>query len=151
MYHAGIDAVSSLISIFPLKLVSPTIFSLILYFLSNLKREAGPFFTFLLFTYTTVLLMASLFRFVAAVSKHEATAVSVAGVLLLPLVVYIGCESSFSQQNRIFNHLLTSSDIIPTKSMHPWFHWISYINPLSYSFEALMVSLPLLSLDYCTC
>jgi len=68
------------------------LFNLILYFLTNLKREPGAFFVFLLFTYTSVLLMAALFRFVAAISKHEATAVSIAGVLLLALVIYTGCK-----------------------------------------------------------
>lgn len=99
MYHAGIDAISSLISLFPVKFVGVTAFNVVLYFMANLKREPGAFFTFLLITYTTVLLMASFFRFVAAVSKHESTAVSIAGVLLLPLIVYTGCECA-NYQNR---------------------------------------------------
>ena len=28
--------------------------------------------------------------------------------------------------------------VIPRPSMHPWFKWISYINPISYAFENLM-------------
>jgi ABC-type multidrug transport system permease subunit len=92
MYHPGIDAISSLISMWPIKFISTTLFNLVLYFLADLKREPGAFFIFLLFTYTSVLLMTALFRFVAAITKHEATAVSIAGVLLLALVIYTGCK-----------------------------------------------------------
>lgn len=92
MYHAGIDAVASLISLYPLKLVAVTLFNLTLYFMANLKREVGAFFTFMLFTFTTVLIMASFFRLIGALSTHEAIATSVGGVFILPLVVYTGCE-----------------------------------------------------------
>ncbi|KAF4626727.1 hypothetical protein G7Y89_g11429 [Cudoniella acicularis] len=121
MYHPGIDAVSSLISLWPLKIVSVLLFDLVLYFMANLKREPGTFFIFFLFTYFTTLMMSALFRFIAAVNKHEATAMSIVGVLILPLVIYTGY-------------------VIPKTSMHPWFKWITYINPLSYSFEALIAN-----------
>ena len=92
MYHPGIDALCSLASTWPLKLVSVTLFSTDLYFLAGLKREPGAYFTFLLFIYTTVLIMGSMFRLVAAINKHEATAMSIAGLLILPMVIYTGCE-----------------------------------------------------------
>jgi ABC-type multidrug transport system permease subunit len=92
MYHAGIDAISSLASTWPIKLVSVSLFDTELYFLANLKREPGAFFIFLLFTYTTVLLMGSIFRLIAAVNKHQSTAVSIAGLLILPMVIYTGCK-----------------------------------------------------------
>lgn len=92
MYHPGIDAISSLIPMWPIKFISTTLFNLVIYFLANLKREPGAFFIFLLFTYTTGLLMTSLFRLVAATTNHEATAVSIAGILLLPMIIYTGCK-----------------------------------------------------------
>jgi len=92
MYHGGIDAIASLVSIFPIKLLGVSFFSLVIYFLSNLKREAGAFFTFLLFTYTMVLIMAAFFRLIGALNKHEAIATSIGGLFILPLVVYTGCE-----------------------------------------------------------
>jgi len=57
-----------------------------------LRREAGAFFTFVLFTYTMVLIMASFFRLIGALNKHEAIATSIGGLFILPLVVYTGCE-----------------------------------------------------------
>jgi ATP-binding cassette subfamily G (WHITE) protein 2 (PDR) len=92
MYHPGIDAISSLVTTWPIKLISVSLFSTDLYFLADLKREPGPYFTFLLFTYTTVLMMGAMFRFIAAINKHESTAMSIAGVLILPMVLYTGCE-----------------------------------------------------------
>ena len=92
MYHPGIDAIASLISLYPVKLIGVSFFNIILYFLSDLRREAGAFFTFMLFTYTAVLTMATMFRIVGAVNKHEAIATSVGGAILLPLIVYTGCK-----------------------------------------------------------
>jgi ATP-binding cassette, subfamily G (WHITE), member 2, PDR len=93
MYHPGIDAIASMISMWPVKLISVTFFDLVIYFMANLKREPGAFFIFFLFTYSTLLVMSAIFRFVAAISKDEATAMSIAGVLLLALVIYTGCKS----------------------------------------------------------
>ncbi|KAL2060519.1 hypothetical protein VTL71DRAFT_9160 [Oculimacula yallundae] len=121
MYHPGIDAIASLITLYPVKLMGVSCFNIILYFLSGLRREAGAFFIFMLFTYTTVLTMATMFRVVGAVNKHESIAISVGGAILLPLIVYTGY-------------------IIPKTSMHPWFKWITYINPVSYAFESLMAN-----------
>jgi ATP-binding cassette subfamily G (WHITE) protein 2 (PDR) len=93
MYHPGIDAISSLITIWPVKLISVSLFNCSLYFMANLKREPAAFFIFLLFTFTVVLMMSSMFRFVVAINKHEATATSIAGILVLPLIIYTGCRS----------------------------------------------------------
>lgn len=60
--------------------------------MSGLKREPGAFFIFMLFTYTMVLIMASLFRLIGALAKHESIATSIGGVFILPLVIYTGCE-----------------------------------------------------------
>jgi ATP-binding cassette subfamily G (WHITE) protein 2 (PDR) len=29
---------------------------------------------------------------------------------------------------------------IPNKDMHPWLKWFSYVNPVSYAFEALLIN-----------
>ena len=92
MYHPGIDAIASLISLYPVKLIGVSVFNIILYFLSGLRREAGAFFTFMLFTYTVVLTMATMFRVIGAVNKHESIATSMGGAFLLPLIVYTGCK-----------------------------------------------------------
>lgn len=44
-----------------------------------------------------------------------------AAVFILALVIYTGFT-------------------IPTSSMHPWFRWINYLDPVGYGFEALMIN-----------
>lgn len=29
---------------------------------------------------------------------------------------------------------------LPTPSMHPWFRWFNYLNPVGYTFESLMIN-----------
>ncbi len=54
-------------------------------------------------------------------SRSIAEALVPSAVFLLGLIIYTGFA-------------------IPTQDMHPWFQWISYINPVAYTFEALMVN-----------
>jgi len=65
--------------------------------------------------------MSMIFRAVAASTKVVSKALAIAGVSILALVIYTGYT-------------------IPRPNMHPWFKWISWINPLAYSFEALFVN-----------
>ncbi|KAF2463577.1 uncharacterized protein BDR25DRAFT_383392 [Lindgomyces ingoldianus] len=119
MYHPYIDALATMISQYPIKMINILAFTVIVYFMANLKREAGAFFTFVVFVYLTTLTMTAWFRLVAALTKTVETALAVAGLSVLPLAMYAGY-------------------VIPRPSMHPWFKWISYINPIFYSVEALM-------------
>jgi ABC-type multidrug transport system ATPase subunit/ABC-type multidrug transport system permease subunit len=121
MYHPYIDALSSMISQYPLKFVNILVFSVIIYFTANLKREIGPFFIFVLFVYISTLTMTAWFRLVAALANTVEAALAVAGISMLPLAMYGGY-------------------IIPRPSMHPWFKWISYVNPIYYTVEALMAN-----------
>lgn len=65
--------------------------------------------------------MSQMFRTIAAASKNVAQALAVAGVTVLAIVIYTGFT-------------------IPRPKMHPWFKWISYINPVAYAFEGVFVN-----------
>jgi ABC-2 type transporter len=65
--------------------------------------------------------MISIFRTIAALTRTVEQALSIAGILVLAIANYAGYS-------------------IPRSSMPPWFLWISYINPVSYAFESLMVN-----------
>ncbi|EMG45267.1 Protein SNQ2, partial [Candida maltosa Xu316] len=65
--------------------------------------------------------MGSMFQAIAAVNKTVAGANAIAGILMLASLMY-------------------SSYMIQRPSMHPWFKWISYINPVLYAFEAIIAS-----------
>lgn len=121
LYHPASFAIAEAISVAPVNLVITTVFSLVLYFLSNLNRDAGKFFIFILFSYLVSLVMGSLFKAVAAWNKTISSANAFSGVLILASLMY-------------------SSYMIQTPSMHPWFRWIGYINPVLYGFEAMITA-----------
>ena len=105
----------------PNKIGTSILFNLALYFLTNLKRTPGAFFTFYLFSIVCTLTMSMLFRLIGAFSKTLAQAMGPAAVSILALIIYTGFA-------------------IPTRDMHPWFRWIGYIDPVAYAYESLMIN-----------
>lgn len=89
--------------------------------MSNLRREPGAFFFFLLVSYLTVLTMSGIFRTTAAISRTLSQAMVPSTMLLLGLVMYTGF-------------------VIPVDYMPGWSRWINYIDPVAYAFEALMIN-----------
>jgi ABC-type multidrug transport system ATPase subunit/ABC-type multidrug transport system permease subunit len=120
-YHPFVDSLSSLTADWPIKFINILVFDLVLYFIVGLKKDAGPFFIFVLVTYLTALVMSAMFRTIAAATKQSEIASGISGILVLILSIYTGY-------------------VIPVPSMHPWFAWLRYINPVAYGFEALMVN-----------
>ncbi|EED13247.1 ABC multidrug transporter, putative [Talaromyces stipitatus ATCC 10500] len=121
LYHPSAEGLSSMLVDLPAKIVSAVVFNLILYFMTGLRRTHGAFFTFFLFSFTTTLTMSNLFRLIGSLSRTQAQAMVPAGIFMLALMIYTGFT-------------------IPIRSMHPWFRWINYINPIAYGFESLMVN-----------
>ncbi|CAK9439979.1 uncharacterized protein LODBEIA_P40790 [Lodderomyces beijingensis] len=121
MYHPSADSLSNFVTSIPISIFVNVCFVVILYFLSNLAREAGKFFICFLFVVLLHLTMGSMFQAVAAINKSVAGANALGGVLVLASLMY-------------------SSYMIQRPSMHPWFKWISYINPVLYAFEAIITS-----------
>ncbi|KAN0136953.1 ABC-2 type transporter domain containing protein [Lactarius tabidus] len=119
MYHPFIEAAALTIVDVPITFVTIMIFSLILYFMVGLQASASQFFTFFLFVFTMALVMKAWFRCVAAALGDPAPAQTVAGVMLLLLVLYTGYT-------------------VPKPSQIGALKWISYINPIRYGFEGLM-------------
>jgi len=105
----------------PYKIGNAIIFNLTLYFMTNLRREPGPFLFFLLITFSLTLAISMLFRTVASVSRTLSQALAPATVLMLAIVVFTGFA-------------------IPTRYMPGWSRWINYIDPVAYGFESLMIN-----------
>ena len=120
-YHPFTEALACVISDAPIKLIIAICFNLVLYFLAGLNPEPTQFFTFFLFTVMVRFITSAMFRTVAALTKTISQALAMAAVLVLAIVIYTGY-------------------IIPRPYMHPWFKWITYVNPLAYAFEALMAN-----------
>ncbi|KAK0203605.1 pleiotropic drug resistance ABC transporter [Desarmillaria ectypa] len=119
LYHPFIEAVALTLVDIPITFLTTTAFGILIYFIVGLQRTAGQFFVFLLFLFTMAVTMKAWFRAVAAAFKAESEAQTLAGIMLLALMVYTGFT-------------------IPKPSMIGALKWISYINPLRYGFESVM-------------
>lgn len=121
LYHPSAEAVASMLCDLPYKVANCIVFNIILYFMTNLRREPGPFFFFLLISFITVLVMSMVFRTIASSSRTLSQAMVPAAIMILALVIFTGF-------------------VIPVDYMLDWCRWINYIDPVAYSFEALMVN-----------
>jgi len=105
----------------PYKIMNAIVFNLTLYFMTNLRREPGPFFFFVLISFFLTLTMSMLFRTIAATSRTLTQALAPAAVLILAIIIYTGF-------------------VIPVPDMLGWARWINYIDPVAYGFESLMIN-----------
>ncbi|EFQ25369.1 ABC-2 type transporter [Colletotrichum graminicola] len=120
-YHASAEAFSSVLVDMPYKVLNTICFDLIIYFMSNLNRQPGNFFYFLLTTFLMVVAMSGLFRAIASLSRTLSQAMVPASILILALVIFTGFA-------------------IPVDYMLGWCRWINYLDPVAYGFESLMIN-----------
>ena len=121
LYHPSAEAFASMLTDMPYKIINAITFNLVLYFMTNLRREPGAFFFFVLISFTLTLVMSMFFRSIAALSRSLVQALAPAAILILGLIMYTGFT-------------------IPPNYMLGWSKWIRYINPVSYGFESLMIN-----------
>ncbi|KAF4932541.1 ZEB2-regulated ABC transporter 1 [Colletotrichum fructicola] len=121
LYHPSAEAVASMLCDMPYKISNTLVFNLVLYFMTNLRREPGAFFFFLLISFFTVLTMSMIFRTIASSSRTLSQAMVPAAILILDLVIFTGF-------------------VIPIDYMLDWCRWLNYLDPLAYSFESLIVN-----------
>ncbi|KAF9165539.1 hypothetical protein DFQ26_009790 [Actinomortierella ambigua] len=119
MYRPSAFAIAQIVTDLPLVAVQILLFSVCLYFTVGLQLDAGKFFMFCLILAATALCMTAFFRMWGAVSATFDSASRTSGLILMALILYSGF-------------------MIPYQSMHPWFIWIFWINPLAYAFKALI-------------
>ncbi len=121
LYHPSAEAVASMLCDMPYKIANTLVFNITLYFMTNLRREAGAFFFFLLMSFVTVMTMSMMFRTIASSSRTLSQAMVPAAGIILALVIFTGF-------------------VIPIDYMLGWCRWINYLDPLAYAFESLMVN-----------
>lgn len=121
LYHPSAEAFASMLTDLPYKLANTICFNLALYFISNLRREPGAFFFFLLISFTLTLAMSMLFRTIASASRTLTQALTPTAILILAIVIYTGFA-------------------IPTNYMVGGLRWINYLDMVAYAFEALMIN-----------
>ncbi|OJD40677.1 abc transporter cdr4 [Diplodia corticola] len=121
LYHPVAEAVSSMICDLPNKILTSIFFNAALYFMTNLRRTPGAFFTFYLFSLVSLLTMSMFFRMIGSISRTVEQTMAPVGIFLANYMIYTGF-------------------VIPTGYMHPWLRWVGYIDPVSYAFESLMIN-----------
>ncbi|KAJ7168526.1 pleiotropic drug resistance ABC transporter [Mycena filopes] len=121
LYHPFIEAVALTLVDMPITFATTSVFAILLYFMVGLQQTAAQFFIFFLFLFSMSVTMKAFFRAIAAAFKSPAAAQSVAGIVLLALVIYTGYT-------------------IPKSSMIGALSWITYINPLRYGFEGVVAN-----------
>ncbi|KAK4126834.1 hypothetical protein N657DRAFT_566035 [Parathielavia appendiculata] len=95
------------------------VFSIIVYFMTNLARDAGAFFTFYLLLLTANTCMTLFFRILGCISPDFDYAVKFATVGITLMIT-------------------TAGYLIQYQSEQVWLRWIYYINPVGLTFSALM-------------
>jgi len=121
LYHPSAEAWASMITDLPYKLVNAIFSNLVLYFMTNLRREVGPFFFYLFVAFILQLTMSMVFRTIASASRTFVGAMTPTVVLMLALIIYTGFA-------------------LPISYMPGWSRWINYLDPIGYGFEALMLN-----------
>jgi ATP-binding cassette subfamily G (WHITE) protein 2 (SNQ2) len=109
----GVDLLFSSVQIF--------VFSVMVYFMTGLVRDAGAFFIFYLMIVTGYLAMTLFFRTVGCLCPDFDVAIRLAATIITLFV-------------------LTSGYIIQWQSEQVWLRWIFYINALGLAFSALMMN-----------
>ncbi|KAH8697976.1 ABC-2 type transporter-domain-containing protein [Talaromyces proteolyticus] len=121
LYRPSAEAIASMLTDMPYKMLNTITLNTTLYFMANLRREPGAFFFFLFVMFLLTLVMSGLFRTIASVTRSLEQALAPGSVFVIGIIVYTGF-------------------VIPPNYMLGWSRWIKYINPLGYGFESLMVN-----------
>jgi ATP-binding cassette subfamily G (WHITE) protein 2 (PDR) len=74
----------------PYKVMNSIIVNSTLYFMADLRREAGPFFFFLLIAFSLLLSMSMFFRWFASMTKTIEQALAPSSLILMFLILYTG-------------------------------------------------------------
>lgn len=123
-YRPSAVSVARVVLDFPVIFVQVVLFGVIMYFLAGLDVEASKFFIYLLFVYTTTICITALYRMFASLSPTIDDAVRFSGIALNLLIIYTG-------------YVIPKTQLL---SDYIWFGWIYYINPIAYSFEAVLTN-----------
>ncbi|PYH66150.1 ABC drug exporter AtrF [Aspergillus vadensis CBS 113365] len=121
-YRPSAVSIARVVVDFPAIFCMVVPFTIIVYFMSGLDVTASKFWIYFLFVYTTTFCITSMYRMFAALSPSIDDAVRFSGIALNVLILFVGY-------------------VIPKQSLIDgsiWFGWLFYVNPLSYSYEAVL-------------
>ncbi|KAI8960633.1 putative ABC multidrug transporter [Daldinia sp. FL1419] len=120
-YHPAAEAAASMICDLPFKLINSFMFNIPIYFMTNLRRTAGAFFTYWFFTFMTVLTMSMAFRMIGSLSRTLGQSMPPTSTIVVLAILCTGF-------------------VIPPSYLVPWLGWFRWISPVSYTYESLMIN-----------
>ncbi|GES62885.1 ABC drug exporter AtrF [Aspergillus terreus] len=121
-YRPSAVSIARVVVDFPAIVCMVVPFTIIVYFMTGLDVDVSKFFIYFLFVYTTTFAITSLYRMFAALSPSIDDAVRFSGIALNILILFVG-------------YVIPKQDLINGSI---WFGWLFYVNPLSYSYEAVL-------------
>lgn len=127
---------ASMIMDMPYKILNSLVVNCTLYYMANLRREAGAFFFFYLVAFTMTLSMSMFFRLFASMTKTIEQALAPSAIILICLVMYTG----FAIPVKYMRGYVCHSSDYRLLTLLSWASWIRWINPVSYGFESVMVN-----------
>ncbi|KAJ7269337.1 ABC-2 type transporter-domain-containing protein [Mycena haematopus] len=119
MYRPSAVAVANTVADIPFSAARVLLFNIPVYFMANLNRTAGGFWTFHLFNYVAYLTMQGFFRTFGVLCTNFHVAFRLSVFFIPNFIEYTGY-------------------IIPVIKMKRWLFWIYYINPIAYAWQACM-------------
>ncbi len=120
-YRPSALTLAQLLADLPFGVPRATFFLIITYFMGGLARNAGAFFIAWIVALIAYYAFRALFSLFGVITTNFYSAGRLAAVVMAALVLWAGY-------------------VIPQAAMPRWNFWISYINPVFYAFEALMVN-----------
>ncbi|KAI0588081.1 abc transporter [Pyrenophora tritici-repentis] len=123
-YRPSAVVIARVLQDFPLLLAQVIPFSIIMYFMTGLDVDVSKFFIYFLFIYVTTFCITTLYRMFAALSPSIDDAVRFAGLALNLLIIYTG-------------YVIPKPDLL---TKYIWFGWLYWVNPVGYSFEAVLTN-----------
>ncbi|KAK7205985.1 ABC-2 type transporter-domain-containing protein, partial [Myxozyma melibiosi] len=121
MFRPAALGLAKTFSDLPILSVQILLYVIITYFLSNLNRTAGQFFTHAFIVMISTFNLMAFYRCIAAFSDNIDGCLRLVAAVLNALAFWTGY-------------------VLPSFKMPWWYRWFYYVNPLTYSFEALIAN-----------
>ncbi len=114
------------------------VFAVIVYFMTNLARDAGAFFSFYLLLLSANMAMTLFFRILGCISPDFYSAVKFATVGITLMITTAGYLIRKFNNACLVENIVVIDNQLEYQSEKVWLRWIYYINIVGLSFSALM-------------
>eukprot|EP01097_Dermamoeba_algensis_P005210 TRINITY_DN330_c0_g1_i1.p1 TRINITY_DN330_c0_g1~~TRINITY_DN330_c0_g1_i1.p1 ORF type:complete len:637 (+),score=136.07 TRINITY_DN330_c0_g1_i1:247-1911(+) len=121
LYRSSAYFVAKSLSEIPMQLIPPFLLGTIVYWLTNLERDAGKYIIFIIFTELGALAAVSFGLLISAVARTATLAAA-----LVPLFVEVF---------RLFGAFFVSPNLL--RDQYPYFWWISALSSNTYTYVAV--------------